>query len=126
MSIPLSTNSKGEAVLSCIEDSGFVLTLDFAVKLLLIHERVECRLPVILEGETGVSKTALTKMYSILRNYVLAPKHQQKSFFEINIDSSLTENDLVGQFERIRIAARDSLSDDVSIVVFLDGKEPLK
>lgn len=68
MNIPLTTMSSGDLRLKCIEDSGFVLTLDFTMKLLNIHERVSCNLPCVIEGETGVSKTALTNMYAILRN----------------------------------------------------------
>ena len=33
-----------------------------------IHERKQCGIPVILEGETGVGKTALLKMLSVLWN----------------------------------------------------------
>ena len=57
--------------LSPINDSAYVLTLDFAIKMLNIHERAECRVPVIIEGETGVGKTALVEMLSKLWNYSL-------------------------------------------------------
>lgn len=70
-------------MLKCIDDNKFVLTLDFCLKLLNVHERVSCGVPCIMEGETGVSKTALTKMYSILVN------SQQNS-----VASSLTQRDL--------------------------------
>ena len=36
-----------------------------------IHERFECGIPVIIEGETGVGKTALVEMLSILWNQSL-------------------------------------------------------
>jgi hypothetical protein len=36
-----------------IESEGFVLTLDFLLKLSNIHERVSCHIPCIMEGETG-------------------------------------------------------------------------
>ena len=36
--------------------------------MLEIHERFECGVPVIIEGETGVGKTALVEMLSILWN----------------------------------------------------------
>ena len=65
MTIPLSEHGNREKYL---DESGFVLTLDYTMKLLRVHERVVCRTPCIVEGETGVSKTALTKMYSMLRN----------------------------------------------------------
>jgi hypothetical protein len=68
LSIPLTQGENGNEVLQCIEDQKFVLTLDFTLKLLNIHEHVSCGTPCVMEGETGVSKTALTKMYSILVN----------------------------------------------------------
>jgi hypothetical protein len=64
MDIPVSSGQ----CLECVNKHRFVLTLDFTVKILSLHERIASGIPVILEGETGVSKTALTKMYSILLN----------------------------------------------------------
>ena len=42
--------------------------------MLEIHERFECGVPVIIEGETGVGKTALVEMLSILWNDTLQPE----------------------------------------------------
>ena len=39
--------------------------------MLEIHERFECGIPVIIEGETGVGKTALVEMLSVLWNQSL-------------------------------------------------------
>lgn len=39
--------------------------------MLSIHERHECGIPVIIEGETGVGKTALISMLSKLWNHAL-------------------------------------------------------
>ena len=78
---------------------------------------------MLFRSETGVSKTALTKMYSILRNAVHSPVHQDQAFYEVNIDSSLNENDLIKHFNQIRCAAQLSLQLNITIVVFLDGKE---
>lgn len=72
LSIPMNEGPDGTQRLECIDDNRYVLTLDFTLKLLNIHERVSCGVPCLMEGETGVSKTALTKMYSILIN-----SHQQ-------------------------------------------------
>jgi hypothetical protein len=201
-----------QEVTHCIDDRGFILTLDFTMKMLNIHERVSCRVPCLIEGETGVSKTALTKMYSILRNaslaqrarastlqdlneveqkllsegFTLAPAstvserlrktisddanssalrvfnllHEkasgrsplfaalpslipepdsaiqealetlklfgcaglEKTFFEINVDASLTEKDFVRMFEEVRVTAKKLAGSDATVVVFLDGK----
>ena len=57
--------------LRAIDDSAYVLTLDYTIKMLNIHERYECGVPVIIEGETGVGKTALIDMLSKLWNQSL-------------------------------------------------------
>ena len=57
--------------LSIIDKSDYVLTLDYTIKMLNIHERHECGIPVIIEGETGVGKTALVEMLSKLWNQSL-------------------------------------------------------
>ena len=57
--------------LSIVNDSAYVLTLDYTIKMLNIHERHECGIPVIIEGETGVGKTALVEMLSKLWNQSL-------------------------------------------------------
>ena len=54
--------------LAQVHKSNYVLTLDFTVKMLNIHERYKCGVPAIIEGETGVGKTALVKMLSDLWN----------------------------------------------------------
>ena len=42
--------------------------MDYTLKLLNIHERYESGVPVIIEGETGVGKTAIVEMLSKLWN----------------------------------------------------------
>ena len=57
--------------ISILDDSSYVLTLDYAIKMLNINERFKCGVPVIIEGETGVGKTALVEMLSKLWNQSL-------------------------------------------------------
>lgn len=57
--------------LDIIDDSAYVLTLDYTIKMLTIHERYKCGVPDIIEGETGVGKTALVEMLSKLWNQAL-------------------------------------------------------
>lgn len=66
--------------LKLIDECDYVLTLDFATKMLNIHERRKCGIPVIIEGETGVGKTFLIEMLSKLWNYKYAT--ELKSFKE--------------------------------------------
>lgn len=77
-----------------IDDSAYVLTLDYAIKMLNIHERYNCGVPVIIEGETGVGKTFLVEMLSKLWNqsHLLKWNTQRSSlheFFqrELNVDT---------------------------------------
>lgn len=74
LDIPLQKRDDDTSFLSCVDEYGFILTLDFTMKLLSIHERIACSIPCIIEGETGVSKSALTKMYSFLRNSSIQSK----------------------------------------------------
>ncbi len=67
LDVPLNSKNR----LAVIDDCSYVLTLDFALKMLNIHERAEGGVPVIIEGETGVGKTALIEMLSRLWNYSL-------------------------------------------------------
>ena len=62
--LPLNENGR----LTVIDESSYVLTSDFVVKMLNIHERARCKVPVVIEGETGVGKTALIEMMSKLWN----------------------------------------------------------
>lgn len=57
--------------MSVIDDCNYVLTLDYTIKMLNIHERYSCGVPVIIKGETGVGKTALIDMLSQLWNNAL-------------------------------------------------------
>ena len=65
LGVPLSKDGH----LSPIDERQYVLTLDFTLKMLNIHERHECGIPVVIEGETGVGKTALIEMLSELWNH---------------------------------------------------------
>ena len=54
--------------LMLIDKLNYVLTLDYAIKMINIHERMVCGMPVVIEGETGVGKTALLEMLQQLWN----------------------------------------------------------
>ena len=82
--------------LTAVDDSAYVLTLDYAMKMLNIHERFQCGVPVIIEGETGVGKTALVEMLSKLWNQSLLSewkrdKDRLLEFFKNTVTSVLTK-----------------------------------
>ena len=68
LSSALNVALEQDGRLPAIDRQEYVLTADYAVKMLNIHERRMCGVPVIIEGETGVGKTALVRMLSHLWN----------------------------------------------------------
>ena len=71
-----------------------MLTLDYAVKMLSIHERRNCGIPVIINGETGVGKTFLLEMLSFLWNQsVLTAITQQSCKFQEIVEKLLKDED---------------------------------
>lgn len=83
--------------LPIINDKKFVLTLEFVMKLLCINERIESGVPCIMEGETGVSKTAITRMLFILKNCAFSKK--TNSPFVKAIGNCEAEDQLDGNLE---------------------------
>ena len=70
-----------------LAEERYVLTLDYTIKMLNINERRHCGVPVIIEGETGVGKTALIEMLSKLwnisqRNQILSQKKKMLDYVE--------------------------------------------
>ena len=61
-------NDPSQRGLSVLQNQDYVLTLDYLLKMLSVHERQQCGMPVIISGETGVGKTflleTLSKLYS--------------------------------------------------------------
>lgn len=63
--------------ISVLKDKGYVLTLDFLLKMIAIHERQQSGVPVVITGETGVGKTFLLETLSELYNFVQQQKLNQ-------------------------------------------------
>ena len=78
---------------SLIDEHKYVMTLDYAVKMLSVHERRICGVPVIIEGETGVGKTFLLEMLSHLWNEsILTAISLERSLFQEILEQSLEGN----------------------------------
>ena len=52
-----------------IMKNKYILTLDYTAKMLNINERKKAKLPVILQGETGIGKSGNNQIKKILKNY---------------------------------------------------------
>ena len=96
LSRALNVETDNDKRITIIDDSAYVLTLDYTIKMLNIHERYECGVPVIIEGETGVGKTALVEMLSKLWNQSLLLDWRRKrariiEFFQRRLGEIETE-----------------------------------
>ena len=96
LSRALNVETDDDKRITIIDDSAYVLTLDYTIKMLNIHERYECGVPVIIEGETGVGKTALVEMLSKLWNQSLLLDWRRKrariiEFFQRRLGEIETE-----------------------------------
>ena len=75
-------NTKYETCERIMNQMKFILTENFAYKLFHIHERKLTTLPLIIEGDTGIGKTYLLKLYSLLLNANIQHDYDQASFRE--------------------------------------------
>ena len=94
LNVPL--NDEGH--ISVIDEEQFVMTLDLLVKMINIHERQKCGIPVIISSETGVGKTCLLDMLAVLWNQsLLNALNKKKSSL---IDLLITKLQCVSDLEK--------------------------
>ena len=124
-----------------IKETRFILTENFTYKLFHIHERKLTKLPLIIEGHTGVGKTYLLKFYSMLLNvkvmkdsldYVVAPPVQgrlsvwlRKSIIEgILVERSNLYNVILKQIQA-KLAENNNQMNEPELVhpQFYNGEE---
>ena len=103
---------KYKSLLSIIEDSNYVITIDNFKKMVLLVYRIKANVPVILMGETGCGKTALvTKLNQILNN-------GETNVEIINIHPGITDEKLCEFMEKIDTKAKEKKNEE--LWVFFD------
>ena len=70
-------------------NGNYIYTIDNFIKTVLIYERIQASIPVILMGETGCGKTSLLKMLSIFMYKGLS---EMKT---LNIHADINEEDII-------------------------------
>ena len=107
--------TSGEGV-PVLRNRGYVLTLDYLLKMISVHERQQSGLPVIISGETGVGKTFLLETLSDLYNY----SQQQEldrwrnslfCFLRKKGINAETEEDLISEFSLKHSSSLEILKD---------------
>ena len=66
--LSIALNIHEDKVSSIINDSKYILTLDYTFKLIQVAERQRNKMPTIISGETGVGKSELIRIFSKLLN----------------------------------------------------------
>ena len=72
MALKIKRGPDGEVPV--LKDRGYVLTKDYLLKMIAVHERQQCGMPVIISGETGVGKTFLLETLNDIYNYTQQQK----------------------------------------------------
>ena len=131
----LGLPSNAEKCLSIINDCNYVLTLDYTIKMLNIHERYCCGVPVIIQGETGVGKTALMEMLSRLwSNALLYQWYRKKGtiidairdLMSIRIEDSLENYQTCLEITEAIIEGKEVSLDDLMVLGQLDDRDSSK
>eukprot|EP00392_Amoebophrya_sp_AT5.2_P001285 g1287.t1 len=103
-------------------DPSFELTADNCQKLLAMHVRFECGIPVCLFGETGIGKTRLVVYYARLcaALYPISVRRQRERMIELGID--------VGGVEEVEeaVATNKNASSSGSSSSGMDQKKKIK
>ncbi len=105
---------------SILKEIGYVITLDYLQKMLSVHERLKCGMPVIISGETGVGKTflfeTLSKLYS--ESHIQNFRLWKKEFAKAHLKNSQTVDDIrILSAIDINLANQQMLLDEVKLKI---------
>ena len=98
----------------CLEQGNYIFVSDNYIKMVRILLSIEAKIPVILMGETGVGKTKLLEMLSILYG---KGKNKWK---KIPIHAGITDAHIVQYIEEITEEVRKERLEKETIWIFFD------
>ena len=97
-------------------DPCYVLTIDNMKKMLAIHMRFRCNIPVIIMGETGCGKTRLIdfmcKLHAMRRNI--------ENLVVLRVHGETTRQDIIISYEKALELSRENIRHGVDTVLFFD------
>ena len=97
-------------------DPTYVLTIDNMKKILAIHMRFRCNIPVIIMGETGCGKTRL--IYYMCQ---LQSKHlDRKNMRVLKMHGGTTNDDIIKELEDSIELAKTNISQNIDTILFFD------
>ena len=87
-------------------DTSYELTLDNCLKMMAIHMRFRCNLPVVITGETGCGKTRLMKFFSDLHLDRKIQNSHLVHLIHFKIHGGITAQDIQIKLEKAERTAR--------------------
>ncbi|EGC39105.1 hypothetical protein DICPUDRAFT_45417 [Dictyostelium purpureum] len=70
-------NNNSMIISKICSDSGYILTPEFALRLIILHDRLRSGKSVVLNGDTGVGKTKMLHFYSLILNFQYVEETQK-------------------------------------------------
>nr|XP_047126393.1 E3 ubiquitin-protein ligase RNF213 isoform X3 [Hydra vulgaris] len=98
-------------------DPSYELTVDNMKKILAIHMRLRCVIPVIMMGETGCGKTKLIKFMCALR----AGKKGIQNMLLVKVHGGVTHQDILIRIEQAKRLAKENYEyHKLNTILFFD------
>ena len=97
-------------------DPCYVLTIDNLKKMLAIHMRFRCNIPVIIMGETGCGKTRMINFMCKLQ----AKRRNIENLIVLKVHGETTRQDILKSYEKALKLARRNIAHEVDTILFFD------
>ena len=97
-------------------DPFYVMTIDNLKKMLAIHMRFRCNIPVIIMGETGCGKTRLINFMCKLQ----AMKKNIENLVVLKVHGETTREDILKSYKGALALARKNIDKEVDTILFFD------
>ena len=97
-------------------DPCYVLTIDNLKKMLAIHMRFRCNIPVIIMGETGCGKTRLVNFMCKLQ----AKRRNIENLVVLKVHGDTTRQNILKSYERAVTLARKNIAQEADTILFFD------
>ncbi|XP_072042938.1 E3 ubiquitin-protein ligase rnf213-alpha-like [Amphiura filiformis] len=102
-------------------DETYELTSDNVMKMLAIHMRFRCGIPVVIMGETGCGKTRLIRFLCQLQGGIAAREGGLQNMILMKVHGGTTCEAIIRKIHMAQdIAQRNKLNHNVDTVLFLD------
>ena len=97
-------------------DSSYELTVDNLTKIMAIHMRFRCGIPVVVMGETGCGKTRLIRYMCALQ----AQEKGCKNMLLMKVHGGVTRQDVIDKVETAQKLAQRNSRESMKTVLFFD------